>query len=230
MMKTPYIHIFSSFVCAVLLVACEKQTAPAPVAKAASVSNDSLVSKDVAALVVIKKVEPEDEHNDHDGHQPHHNEKNSEHRELGAHVHGAASMNLVLENSLLSISMSIPVIDAVGFERPAVNADEQTILKKVLRSFQHPDALFLLSKNADCHLLNGAVETALLNKEAKPGSHADFDISYQWQCKNPEALKQVNLQLFTHFVHLKKIQASWVVAEQQGAAELVNEKSILLFQ
>jgi hypothetical protein len=224
MMKTRYIHIFSSVICALLLVACEKQTASAPAAKEASIANDGVVSKDISALVVIKAAEPEDEH------QEHGDEEKSEHRELGVHVHGAASMSLVLENSLLNITMTIPAMDAVGFEHPAVSADEQAILQKALTHLQNPDALFLLSKNADCHLLNGTVETALLNKEAKPGAHADVDIRYQWQCKKPEDLKQVSVQLFTHFSHLQKIQTSWISSTKQSAVELTKENAVLVIE
>jgi len=223
-MKIPYMHIFSSFVCAVLLVACEKQTAKV------AIPQDTTDQKDTSSLVVIKMAEPEDDHEEHEEHETHHDEKNSEHRELGAHVHGAASMNLVLENSLLSISMSIPGMGAVGFEHPAVSADEQAILQKALTQLQYPDGLFLLSKNADCHLLNGTVETALLNKESKPGAHADVDISYQWQCKKPENLTQISVQMFTHFVHLQKIQASWVSPTKQGAVELTKENATLVIE
>lgn len=226
-MKTLYIKIFSGFFCALLLAACEKQPASVPVAKDASVSNSAVATKDIAGLVVIKMAEPESEHEDHDGH---HDEKAPEHRELGAHVHGAASMNLVFENSLLNITMSIPGMDAVGFEHPAASADEQAILQQALQYLQNPDVLFLLSQRADCHLMNGTVETALLNKEVKSGAHADVDISYQWQCKKPDELKQVSVQLFTHFAHLQKIQASWVSPTKQGAIELTKEKAVLVIE
>ena len=190
------IIFFACFICVALLTACEKKSELATMPEGPS------------ALVVIKVAEAEEEHEeheDHEAHEKHGDESKSEHRELGTHVHGAASMKLVLENSLVNITMSIPGMDAVGFEHPAVSADEQAILQKALTHLQNPDALFLLSKSADCHLLNGTVETALLNKEAKPGTHADVDISYQWQCKKPEELKQVSVQLFTHFEHLQKI-------------------------
>lgn len=222
MMKTHFTPFFSGFVCIMLLVACEKQTTP----EAASNITSEKISKDTSALVIVKAAGLE-EHEEHGEHEAHHDEKTPEHRELGAHVHGAASMNLVLENSLLNITMSIPGMDAVGFEHPAVSADEQAILQKALAHLQNPDALFLLSKNADCHLLNGMVETALLNKEAKPGVHADVDISYQWQCKNPDDLKQVSVQLFAHLSHLQKIQANWISQSNQSAVELTKDNAVL---
>ena len=212
------IIFFACFICVALLTACEKKSELATMPEGPS------------ALVVIKVAEAEEEHDDHEAHEKHGDESKSEHRELGTHVHGAASMNLVVENSLVNITMSIPGMDAVGFEHPAVSADEQAILQKALTHLQNPDALFLLSKSADCHLLTGTVETALLNKEAKPGTHADVDISYQWQCKTPEDLKQVSVQLFTHFEHLQNIHASWISPTKQGAAELTKDNAVLSFE
>lgn len=213
-MKMHFTRIFSGVVCLMLLAACEKQAAPEVASKVASKNT----ATDTSALVVIKAAEPEEEPV---------NEDKSAHRELGEHVHGAATMNLVLENALLDITMNIPGMDAVGFEHPAVSADEQATLQQALQHLQNPDAIFLLSNKAGCQLMHGTVETALLNKEAKPGAHADVDISYQWRCKNPDDLKSISVQLFTHFSHLEKIQASWISQSKQSAVELTKENAVL---
>lgn len=227
-MKIIVSGIFPLFFSMLLLTACEKPTAPYS-HSADTASKDAAgatVSKDVASLVVIKAAAADAE----DEHAHHGEEGKSAHRQLGAHVHGAAAMNLVLEQSQLSISMNIPGMDAVGFEHPAVSAEEQATLQKALTQLQNPDALFVLSKNAECQLNNGTVETGLLNKEAKPGAHANVDISYQWQCKFPEQLKNVAVNLFGQFEHLQKIRASWVSPNKQSEIELSKESAVITLE
>lgn len=195
--------------CVALCAACSKSSEPV-----------NIVEKQ-SSIVTIKTPEDEDDHKDHNG------ENETAHRDLGAHVHGAASMNIVFENTQLNITMSIPGMDAVGFEHPATSADEQAALNQTLRHLQNPDALFFMPKSAECQLVNGVVETALLDNKASVGTHADMDIDYQWTCKHPEYLKQLSVQLFSYMVHLEKIQARWISQNKQGAAELTKEHAVL---
>ena len=197
--------------CVALCTACSKSSEPEAILATPS------------SLVTVKLPEVEHEHKEHD-------DDKSAHREVGAHVHGAASMSVVLENTQLNITMSIPGMDAVGFEHPATSADEQAALNQTLRYLQNPDALFPLPKSAECQLVNGVVETALLDKTASVGAHADMDIDYQWTCKHPEYLKQLSVQLFSFILHLQKIQASWISQNKQGAAELTKENTELSFE
>jgi hypothetical protein len=208
-MKVHPIIFFACFICVALLTACGKKSEPITMSEVNS------------ALVTIKVAEPKKEH------ETHGDENESEHRESGVHVHGAVSMSLVLESSLLNIAMSIPGMDAVGFEHPAVSADEQAMFKKALTHLQNPDALFIFPKSAECKLVGGTVETALLDKNVTLGAHMDVDIHYQWGCKRPDKLTQLSVQLFSYFVHLQKIQANWVSHNKQGAAQLTKEITVL---
>lgn len=192
---------------------------------AGSCSKQSPVSKhaneDTSSLVIIKSSEPENNHSE---------DTNYEHRQLGAHVHGAASMNLALENGQLNIAMSIPGMDAVGFEHAAASSEDQAKLNEVLNYLQKPAVIFVTPIDAECQLIKGEISTALLNKEDKSNSHADVDVSYQWQCKNSSALKFLEVKLFSHLSHLQKIKASWISTDRQGAAELTPAVTLLILE
>lgn len=217
-------NMLSVVICCIsvaLFTACDKHSESGPISDGPSV------------LVSVKAAKPEEEHDHHEDHEEskdHGEESKSSHRETTAHVHGAASMNLILENTQLNITMSIPGMDAVGFEHPAINADDQAILQKTLGHLQKPDVLFLLPKSAGCQLVNGTVETALLDKNARSGTHADVGINYQWTCNRPGELKQLSVQLFSYTVNLQKIHANWVSQDKQGAAELTKESAVLFIQ
>lgn len=185
-------------------------------------SSTSNVNEADRNMVVIKAAEPEVESEDERSHP-----EKSAHRQLGEHVHGAASMNLVLERNQLDVAISIPGMDAVGFEHAAITKENRESLKETLGYLQKANAILVMPENAGCSLIKGEVATALLNKTAKENSHADVDIGYQWQCKHPENLKTITVELFAHFSHLQKIQTNWILNERQGANELTPLDNVL---
>lgn len=145
------------------------------------------------------------------------------------HIHGAASVNIVQEGSQLIIAISLPSDDAVGFEHLPVTESEKNQLNSALRTLQTPDALFFMSSEAVCTLKQGEVETALLNPGINPGEHLDIDGKYQWDCKNPQLLKRVSMELFTHFNSLEKIQVEYSVNAKQGSANLSRNNAVVAF-
>jgi len=192
-------------------------------------------NENTSALVIVKSAEPEVETEAENSSSENSVSENSshekiEHRQLGAHVHGAASMNVTLEHDQLTTAMSIPGMDAVGFEHAATSVEEETTLNSALSYLQQPNAIFVIPDDAKCQLLKGEVVTALLNKEATENSHADVDISYQWQCKNAPALKNIDVKLFAKFTHLQKIKASWIADEKQGATDLSPAETLLILK
>lgn len=193
-----------------LAASCSKQS---------SVSN--VIDDNVSSLVIIKSAEPESENEEKSS------PDNSGHRQLGVHVHGAASMNVTVERDQLNITMSIPGMDAVGFEHAAVSDEDQKKLNETLNYLRKPNTIFVTPADAQCQLIKGKVATALLNKEAKANSHADVDISYEWQCKNSSSLNNISVKLFTRFPHLQKVKASWITQDKQGAAELTSADTLL---
>jgi len=208
-------HYLALALVVLLTVACSKQTStPIP------------VDEHINSLVIIKstitqkenegKKESEGKKENKDKKQP----ENSNHRQLGAHVHGAASMNVILEKDQLYITMSIPGMDAVGFEHAAATEQDQEKLIHVLQQLQKPHTLFLIPENAQCALNKGEIETALLNKQTETNAHADIDISYEWTCKNSPGLKAFSVGVFKIFPHLQKINANWITGNKQGALSL----------
>lgn len=171
------------------------------------------------ALVIVKSAEPEsDENIQHQNHQ---------HRQLSAHVHGAASMTLSVEQDQLDIAMTISGADAAGFEHTLVTEQDKARLQKALGYLQNPNEMFFISPKAGCELIKGEIATALVNQEAMKNTHADIDISYQWQCKKPAALKEITVHLFSYFSALKKIKSNWAESNKQGFDELTPADRVL---
>ncbi len=136
------------------------------------------------------------------------------------HAHGAAKLQIIAEGNLLSVDMSMPSSDAVGFEHAASNATEKAQLTATLNTLQAPDYLFELSPAAGCTLKQGSVATALLNPQPAPAEHADFDAHYEWECTNAARIKNISIKLFTYFKSLEKITADYIVDTKQGGIEL----------
>ncbi|TGS23675.1 DUF2796 domain-containing protein, partial [Mesorhizobium sp. M2D.F.Ca.ET.185.01.1.1] len=57
-------------------------------------------------------------------------------RQLGAHVHGQATVDLALDQQSLDVSLQAPGIGILDFERPPANAAEQAALARATALLQ----------------------------------------------------------------------------------------------
>ncbi len=62
----------------------------------------------------------------------------------GSHVHGSASLQIVLERSVLEIQLSSPAVNLLGFEGPANSAEKRSSVESVRRKLEQPAGLFLV--------------------------------------------------------------------------------------
>jgi hypothetical protein len=67
-----------------------------------------------------------------------------------AHVHGSASLNLVIDNGELEIEFESPAANIVGFEHAAESGADKAAIENALRILRNPDAMFGLPASADC--------------------------------------------------------------------------------
>ena len=82
------------------------------------------------STALIETNEAAHHHDDHDHDHDH------GYRDAGAHQHGAAEMTLVLEENLLSISLSLPAMDVLGFRRVGIHALPQSFHAAINLDYQ----------------------------------------------------------------------------------------------
>ena len=86
-----------------------------------------------------------------------------------SHVHGAATLQIVLEGSTLEVKLSSPAVNLLGFEGPANSAEKRASVAATRRTLEQPASLFLIP-GAGCQLRAGG-----LSINGLPELHGDAD-------------------------------------------------------
>ncbi|WPC04586.1 DUF2796 domain-containing protein [Pseudomonas benzenivorans] len=169
----------------------------------------------------------------------HHHEHDQAHGSLGAHEHGVASLNLVLDGQLLELQLESPAMNLVGFEHAAKSAADKAKVAAARSQLQNPQALFGLNAG-DCSLSETELESPLFEDDEHEheghhgdethGEHSEIHAHYQLDCKKPDELKQLNLaELFERFPTTTKIQVQLIGPSGQQGAELTPAQPRLSF-
>jgi len=163
--------------------------------------------------------------------QHHEHEHDDQHASLGAHEHGAAELDVVLDGSTLEIELRSPAMNLVGFEHaPSSEADKRKIVN-ARKQLEQPDTLFGLPAAAGCTLAETELESPLFEDAAHDGEHehdsdhngqhSEIHAHYHYDCATPHALHALDLQaLFKAFPSTEKIQAQLIGPNGQRGAQL----------
>lgn len=154
------------------------------------------------------------------------------------HVHGAGTLQLVLEGGRLSAELRLPAINVVGFEHVPSDAKQEEAVKKAVALLQDARQVLTPPDAAQCTAAPGVVESALLehgqadhdhddHDEAHDDEHADFDVSYGFDCRRPTALKQIKLRLFQQLPRLERLDVDMVTATGQARQRLVPGQEVI---
>ena len=174
---------------------------------------------------------------------------------LEAHVHGKASLNLVLDGQSLFIEFESPAYNLVGFEHEPKDQIQQKEVQDTLSLLSRPRKVFGFSAQAGCLVESVSVTTTMAgvgkntvgyeeehheeehheeeHHDHSDGdytnkeSHSEFKVNYLMICSEPEKLRTIEFKLFKEFLGLKSVQVQWINGEGQGYIELNAESSKL---
>ncbi|NWL80026.1 DUF2796 domain-containing protein [Pseudomonas taiwanensis] len=170
--------------------------------------------------------------------QAHEHDHDHEHGSLGAHEHGVAQLNGVLDGKTLELELESPSMNLVGFEHEARSDADKAKVAAVRAELEKPLALFALPGTAGCKVASQELESPLFGADEHHDEHAeghDHDHSeihahYQFECANPSALKTLDLAgLFQRFPATLKIQVQLIGPNGQQGAELSASNASLSF-
>lgn len=164
-----------------------------------------------------------DHKHDHD-HKHAHDHDHDDMTQLGAHVHGAATLTLVLEGNELQLALQSAAYNIVGFEHAPSNNEQRQEIALALDNLAQATWL-TLSRDAHCEVQSADANTDL----TEPGytGHGDFYANISLLCQNPARLQQLELGLFSLTPALEKVEVQWVINGRQGAATAtLNNNSI----
>ncbi|HGM5884231.1 MAG: DUF2796 domain-containing protein [Stenotrophomonas maltophilia] len=145
-------------------------------------------------------------------------------RQLGAHVHGQATIDLALDQGVLELALQAPGIGILDFERPPANAAERASLARataVLKS----GSWVTLPTAAHCRLASSDASAEGFDATAAAPAagqhrHAGFSANLQYRCANPAALRALVMRLPAVFPGLHEVIVNTATGRGQGRSVL----------
>ena len=160
-------------------------------------------------------------HDDHD------------HDTLGAHEHGVAKLNVVLDGNTLELGLDSPAMNLVGFEHVASTDADKAKVAAARQQLEQPLKLFGLAQAAGCTEENQELESPLFeaaDKQAQGHQHADIEAHYQLTCANPDKLTRIDLApLFKTFPQTQKVNVQLIGPNGQKGVEATAAKAVVVF-
>ncbi|GGW53006.1 ZrgA family zinc uptake protein [Alishewanella tabrizica] len=167
-----------------------------------------------------------DEKHDHTHDHDHGHDHNDDFTQLGTHVHGAATLTMVLEGNELQLALQSAAYNIVGFEHAPKSSEQKQEIALALDNLAQGN-WFSLSAEANCEIQTSDANTDL----TEPGyaGHGDFYANISLLCQRPALLQQLELSLFSLTPALEKVDVQWVLNGQQGAASATLSSGPLRF-
>ena len=161
------------------------------------------------------------------------------HGTLGAHEHGVAKLNAVLDGNTLELELDSPAMNLVGFEHAASTDADKAKVAAVRQQLEQPLKLFGLAAAAGCKEDAQELESPLFGDAVKDDDgdehehthpHSDIGAHYQLNCSAPEKLTQLDLApLFKAFPATQKINVQLIGPNGQKGVETSPAKAMVAF-
>jgi len=186
------------------------------------------------ALLPLAVAHAHDDDHDHD----------HAHGTLGAHEHGVAKLNAVLDGNTLELELDSPAMNLVGFEHAANSDADKAKVAAVRQQLEQPLKLFGLPAAAGCKEDQQELESPLFGDAPKADDdgdehehqhqhqhqHSDIGAHYQLTCANPDKLTQLDLApLFKAFPATQKINVQLIGPNGQKGVETTPAKAAVAF-
>lgn len=154
------------------------------------------------------------------------------------HVHGKATLSLVIEEKSLTIEFAAPLHDLAGFEHAAKTADDRATLARLRQKLEKPQAIVSLPSGAGCTTRSvmiegiGAERHAHDHGDAKhheddDDGHADVIATYTLSCSALNSLSEVNVAVQSTFPAISSVDVAVLGPGTQFARKLTGTNTLL---
>lgn len=147
-----------------------------------------------------------------------------EHREAGAHVHGSGTLDIAIEDQRLTLALSVPAFDLVGFEHAPTTKAQELAVERARAQLQEADRLWGFPAAASCS--TEAIETTLLephhehddheshdghhghehDTHGEDAGHSNVTVTLEMRCEDMEALTVLEPEYFDTFPNAQELQ------------------------
>jgi len=134
-----------------------------------------------------------------------------------AHEHGAARLDVAVDDGTLTIVLDTPLDGLLGFERAPRSEAEKRAADQAVATLRAADKLFAIDPAARCTPASVALDSAPLKlgsaAPAKDDGHGDLEGTFTFQCQAAPAF--VDAGLFKSFPRLSRIDVQVATAKGQ---------------
>lgn len=159
----------------------------------------------------------QDEHHDHEAGHRHH----------GAHVHGMATLDLVMDDDELMMHLKSPLMNFLGFEHQPETEQQKAIYQDMLQQLEMLATLIEV-KGSSCKAESIEVEEPFADSDE--AGHADVDVSYFLRCEEPENITELKINLFDVYSNLESLQVQMVLPTGQQQLKLNQQRTSIRIQ
>ena len=165
------------------------------------------------------------------GHEHGHGHGHDEHRTHGAHVHGIAELNVVVDADSLLVELNSPAANLVGFEHAPRTEAQRTALAQARGTLEDGAKLFVPNPEAECvqisHMTRLQPEADAATEPDVADAHADAHGEWAFTCGKPASLVQLDVRLFEAFPGTERLRVQLVTSAEQRGTELTPERHLL---
>ena len=163
-------------------------------------------------------------------------------RQKDSHEHGAAIINMVMEDEKLQIEFEVPSESLIGFEHFPKSQSNRENFNKAIKVLSDPSKLFLQPIKAECLLVGMNVSQSLFSNEEENGHdesekedehghdesekaeiHSEFSSKYHWHCEHLDEIDSIDTQLMNIFPRIEEIRVRWITKNNQGSIDLESK-------
>ncbi len=143
-----------------------------------------------------------------------------------AHVHGLADLDVALDRGRLSVALTVPAADVVGFEHAPRNDAQRAAVAEAERLLRGHAELFAMPPAARCRFLSAEVDVPWTGPAAG-GEHADFWARWEFDCAEPAKLAFLEVRLATKLPGDLKLRTTVLDGRGSRQAELGRSRTRL---
>jgi hypothetical protein len=142
-------------------------------------------------------------------------------REVRGHQHGASTLNIALEGQTVTMELSAPANDIVGFETRPQTEKQKAAVQQATATLRDPLKLFTFSPAAGCTVASATVELKFEDAaSATEVGHSEFEGRYSLSCTNIATVSDLEFQYFKMFPKVHEVEVQVISAKGQKSFEV----------
>lgn len=140
---------------------------------------------------------------------------------LGAHQHGVVQLDIAVDANRITIQLSSPLDNLLGFEHAPRNNAERGRVASMLAALR--GTLFAIDPAGSCRagavqLNSAALQLGQPDPSEQQAGHADLDASFEFECSTAARASFVDAALFERFAGIRRIDVQ--LATPRGQRKL----------